>query len=493
MSKDWQSSGGHSAVGGFAPSRRQFLATAGVGAIASIGGIRTAGAQGVPTMPAGRDYVIRNVYVVTMDAAGDIATGEIRVRDGAIVAVGPSGSGDAGVAVIDGTGMIAMPGMIDTHWHLWNTTLRNMQRAGKEYFPVKAAFVEQYRPEDHYRSNRLSIVEAINAGITTVTNFAHNVRSPAHADAELRAMAEGGIRGRYCYGWSDPTPRDKACDFDDIKRVKAQWFGANSPFQGRVDLGISMRGPRHANDDVVAAEFRFAAGQGLPTILHTGATKRAGQSVAALHKSGFINARTILAHWIFQNAADLDAAVKSGASVSMSPTSDLRTPYDPSFHDSLFALRKSGVNLCLSIDSAMLGGVSMFEQMSVTWYVGVPWYDTETEKLPFFEFSDVLAMATINGARALGIDDKVGTLRAGKRADIVLVRATDLNMVPLGEVHSALARVATVANVDTVIVDGRILKWRGQLVGVDVPTVVREAEDSSNELRRRAGGIWAPR
>jgi cytosine/adenosine deaminase-related metal-dependent hydrolase len=487
-----------SALGeGLVPDRRQFLMAAGAGLAAAAVPVGRASsqAQTAAPVPTGPDYIIRDAYVVTLDSLGDIPSGELHIRGGAIAWVGPAGAGPAaaGAQIIDATGTIAMPGMIDTHWHLWNTTLRNMQRAGKEYFPVKAAFVEAYEAEDHYRANRLSLVEAISGGISTVTNFAHNIQSPAHADAELRAMLESGIRGRYCYGWADPTPRDKPTNFNDIKRVASQWFGSSSPFQGRVDLGMAMRGFRLANDDVVAAEFQFAKEMGLPTIIHTGATKRAGQSVAALYNRGFIDSRTILAHWIFQKPADLEAAVKSGASVSMSPTSDLRTPYDASFHDSLFLLRKNGINLCLSLDSALLANISMFEQMAVTWYSGVPWYDTETESMPMFEFTDVLKMATENGAKALGIADKVGTLRAGKRADIVLVRATDANMVPLGEVHSALARVATVHNVDTVLIDGRILKWKGKLVGIDVETVVREAEESSDRLRRRAGGIWAPR
>jgi 5-methylthioadenosine/S-adenosylhomocysteine deaminase len=478
-------------------SRRQFLTAIGAGLVSSVLPLPhdPAHAQTAAPMPIGPNYVVRNAYVVTLDSLGDIASGEIHIANGAITWIGPAGSGTAAAdaQIIDGTGMIAMPGMIDTHWHLWNTTLRNMQRAGKEYFPVKAAFVEAYQAEDHYHANRLSLVEAISGGITTVTNFAHNIQSPAHADEELRAMPESGIRGRYCYGWADPTPRDKPTNFNDIKRVAAQWFGSSSPFQGRVDFGMAMRGFRLANDDVVAAEYRFAKEMGLPTIIHTGATKRAGQSVAALYNLGYIDSSTILAHWIFQKPADLEAAVKSGASVSMSPTSDLRTPYDASFHDSLFLLRKNGVNLCLSLDSALLANISMFEQMSVTWYSGVPWYDTETENMPMFEFTDVLKMATVNGARALGIADKVGTLRAGKRADIVLVRTTDANMVPLGEVHSALGRVATVNNVDTVLIDGKIRKWKGKLVGIDVEKVVQEAERSSDRLRRRAGGIWAPR
>jgi len=475
--------------------RRLFLAAAGAAATLGAASTQTQAQTASPpsSASAAGEYVIRNAYVVTMDrAAGDVARGDIHIRNGAIVAIGPSIAAQ-GVESIDAAGMIAMPGMIDTHWHLWNTTLRNMQRAGKEYFPVKAAFVEHFTPQDHYRANRLALAEAVNAGITTVTNFSHNVRSPAHADAELRAMQESGIRGRYCYGPADPTPKDKTCDLADIKRVKEQWFGQSNRFGGRVDLGMAMRGLRNVTEEAAAAEYSFAKEQGIPTIVHTGASKRIFQSVAKLVDKGYVDKTTILSHWIGQTDADLEAVVKSGASVSFSPTSDLRTPYDTSFHDAMFALRQKNVNLSMSLDSAMLGGVSMFEQMATTWYVGVPWYDTPTERQPFFEFTDVLEMATVNGARALGIADKVGTLAPGKRADIVLVRSSDLNMAPLGEVHSALARVATVANVDTVIIDGRVLKRGGKLVGIDAAAVVREAEESSNDLRRKAGSVWAPR
>ena len=440
----------------------------------------------------GSEYVIRNGYIITMEPGGDLPRGDIHVRDGAIVAVGPTVNAP-GVEVVDATGMLVVPGFIDTHFHAWNTTLRNMQRHGLEYFPVKEAFVRHFTPEDHYRSNRLTLAECINAGITTITNFSHNIRSPAHADAELRALQESGMRGRYCYGWADPTPRTQAMDFQDVKRVREQWFGTNSPFRGRADLGIAMRGPRHANEDVVAAEYRFAREMGLPTILHTGATKRIGQSVARIAQIGHIDSSTILAHWIFQKAPDLDALLKSGASVSLSPQSDLRTPYDTSFQESLLQLRQRKVNLCMSIDSALIGGVSMFEQMATTWYVGVPWHDTPTEKLPLVDFTYVIEMATINGAKALGWADKVGSIRAGKRADLVFVRTTDLNMAPLGEAHSALARVATVSNVDTVICDGRVLKRNGRLVGIDPRQVAQEAEQSLAALRSRAGPNWQPK
>jgi 5-methylthioadenosine/S-adenosylhomocysteine deaminase len=477
--------------------RRSLLKAVGAGVL----GLHTIPSNGAPTMsgihePA-RDagYVFRGGRVVTMeDTADDVLEADVYVRNGTIVAIGAAIAAP-GAEVIDARGMIVMPGFVDTHWHLWNTVLRNMQHPGLEYFAIKAAFVEHFTPEYSYRSDRLALLEAINAGITTVNNFAHNVRSPAHADQELRAMAESGIRGRFSYGWRDPSPRGQTEDLEDIRRVKRQWFENPLRFHGRVHLGMAVRGPKYADDDVVAEEFHFARELGLPTCLHTGATKRPGQSqsVAALYAAGYLEPSTILLHWIGQNDADADAAVKSGASLSLSPTSDLRTSHDSSFHDALLMFREKHVNMCLSIDSALLAGVSMFEQMAVTWYTGVPWYDTPTERFSSVDFRTVLEMATINGAKALGLANEIGSLAPTKRADIILVRTTDINMAPLGNVYAALARVATVANVDTVMIDGRLLKRRGRIVGVDVNAILEDAEAALHDLRIRAGGAWAPK
>ena len=134
----------------------------------------------------------------------------------------------------------------------------------------------------------------------------------------------------------------------------------------------------------------------------------------------------------------------------------------------------------------------MFDAMSTTWAYGIPWNETDTQELPELGFHQVLEMATINGAIALGIDDVTGSLVSGKRADIVLVRANDINMVPVGNVETALVRSATVANVDTVISGGTVLKRAGIIVGMDEAAIVEDAKRSLFELRKLAGGSWAP-
>jgi cytosine/adenosine deaminase-related metal-dependent hydrolase len=134
----------------------------------------------------------------------------------------------------------------------------------------------------------------------------------------------------------------------------------------------------------------------------------------------------------------------------------------------------------------------MFENMRVTWNLGIPWKGTDTEHLPPVGFYEVIEMATINGAQALGLGDVTGSLTPGKRADLILIRTTDLNIAPLAQIEATVVMSATPANVDTVMVDGRILKRHGQLLHCDVPGIVERAERSALRIRTAAGGVLTP-
>jgi cytosine/adenosine deaminase-related metal-dependent hydrolase len=146
----------------------------------------------------------------------------------------------------------------------------------------------------------------------------------------------------------------------------------------------------------------------------------------------------------------------------------------------------------LSSDATSIAPPNMFENMRFTWNMGIPWKGTDTEKLPPVGFAEVIEMATINGARALGLADVTGSLTPGKRADLILIRTTDLNIAPLAQIEATVVLSATPANVDTVIVDGRILKRHGQLLQCDVPGIVERAERSAIRIRNAAGGVLKP-
>ena len=190
--------------------RRGTIVTA-AGGTAAATGPRHGGA------PKHREYVVRGAHVVSMDPAiGDLEDGDVHVRNGEIVAVGRN----LGVHApkIDGSGLIAMPGLIDTHWHLWTTLYRAMSSSSPEtaYFALNVANGVRCLPSDLYHGARLALVDALNTGITTVHDWAHNLRTPAHADANLRAHQEIGLRGRFSYGTPQGHPGTSLIDLDDI-------------------------------------------------------------------------------------------------------------------------------------------------------------------------------------------------------------------------------------------------------------------------------------
>ncbi len=433
--------------------------------------------------------MIRGGYVITMDrTAGDIPAGDVHVRNGAIVGVAPSIAAP-GAETIDARDMIVMPGFIETHSHCWNALLKNMRRPGVDYFPLKEVFGKHHTPTDYYRAVRLFMTDALNAGITTVINYAHNTQSPAHVDAEIRAMMESGLRGRYAYSGPDPYPNDKTIDFDDVLRAKRTFF---SRPDNLIDLGYGLRPstPLSAPLTAYPQEFRFAIDNGLPIILHSG-SRPGVMNPAKLQAEGF-SKNMIFVHSLMFDQKDREVMAETGTSNSFSLYNDLRNQLRTELREQILDMVRLGVNVCLSHDATSLNPTSMFDQMRLAWHIatGVP--GTPLEKMRLTQ-TQCLEMGTINGAKAMGIADKTGSLVPGKRADIILLRASDINMLPFHDGHSAVLHSANTSNVDTVIVDGKVLKFGGKILSVNVDDVRREAMESFYLLRERAGGQWAPK
>ena len=179
-------------------NRRRFLGgVTAMGAFASPW--RTASAEQVSALPGRPELVVKNAYVLTMDPTlGDLHKGDVQIREGDIIAVA-SNIEVAGMDVIDATGMVVLPGIVDTHWHMWSSLLRGLVGATREtsYFPTIQKFAPYYTSQDTYVATRLALAEATNAGVVTVHNWAHNIRSPEHADRSVDAHIESGLRARF--------------------------------------------------------------------------------------------------------------------------------------------------------------------------------------------------------------------------------------------------------------------------------------------------------
>jgi cytosine/adenosine deaminase-related metal-dependent hydrolase len=476
-------------------SRRTMLegATA-LGALAAASGellaqqpaARSAGGAPAP-LPARREFVIRGATVLTMDPnIGDLAAGDVHVRDGAIVAVGQRIE-LAGTETIDGHGMICMPGFVDTHWHLWTSLLRPFVRADVNelgYFPVSNRLGQLYAPEDSHRSVLLGLAEALSAGVTTVHNWAHNVRSPDHADAELSAMRDAGIRGRFAYGPAQGMPDDQPMDLPGLARVKRAWasddglltLGICSRNIGAMSIGGATRGT--LTIEMAKRDWGGARDLGLPITLHT-----SGPSpIRQLEEAGLLGPDLQLVHPLLTTPEERAILKARGVSYSCAPVGEARRPARLGVTQ-LGELLEAGVKTSLSTDHTTNYNCDPFVAMRILFALH---QHRIGDKIPV-TVKRLVQLATLDGAVDLGIAHKTGSLTPGKRADIILVRTTDINMTPVGDPYEALVSLAQPVNVDTVIVDGRILRQSGKFTALDHAKVVSEAREAGAGLRSKAG------
>jgi len=435
-----------------------------------------------PTPPPQREFVVRGAHVLSMDeTVGDLPAGDVHVRDGAIVAVAPSIDAP-GAETFDGRGTVCMPGFVDTHWHHWTSALRPLMRQdepARTYFPVTAATGPHFTPEDSYRSVRLGVAQALAAGVTATQNWAHNVRSPQHADAEIAAMRDAGIRGRFAYGTPLGAPNDRPMDLADLARVQRDWIGRD----GMLTLGIcsrnvdgSLDGTRGAIGlDMARKEWGAARDLGLPITLHTsghGAIKR-------LTGTGLLGPDLQLVHPLGSSAEDRAELARHGVSYSVAPIEEARREGDIQFAEMI----EAGVPLSLSTDHTTTYNCDCFACMRMLYTLNMHRFgarNTLTAKR-------LVQIATIEGARDLGFAGTTGSLTLGKRADLILIRTTDANLAPIGDPYEALVSMAQPDNIDTVVVDGRVLRRNGRFTALDIDQVVREAADTAAALGKRAG------
>lgn len=463
-------------------------ALAATGAVAGMGCAQTGSGNGgavAGSLPGRGEFVIRGATILSMDAGvGDFPRGDVHVRNGAIVAVAKEIAAP-GATVMDAGGMICMPGFIDTHWHLWTSALRPVVRIDdpkRSYFPVTNALGRYYTPEDSYRNVRLGLAEGITAGATTVHNWAHNIRTPAHADAELRAMRDMGVRGRLAYGTPQGYPGDQAMDLDGLAKIKREWM----PNDGMLTLGICSRNIGDSTNvlrgnisiEIARKDWGGARALGLPITMHT-----SGPSpIKFMEDSNLLGPDVQLVHPLLTTAEERAILSKRGVSYSTSPTGESRRSVKAGVIQ-LAELLEAGVKVSISIDHTSGYACDYFQCMRILYALHLH----RVGPKPPLTARRLVQLATIDGAVDLGIADRTGSLSPGKRADIILVRTSDINMSPLSEPYEALVTFAQPRNIDTVIVDGRILQRAGRFTALDHAEVLRQATESGAGLLARAG------
>jgi 5-methylthioadenosine/S-adenosylhomocysteine deaminase len=473
-------------------NRRSFTRLLGATALAGLAAPAIVSSTSAQAQTAGRGhYLIRNGAVITVDQVGVLPRADVLVRDGRIEAVGPDLSA-AGAEIIDAADMIVMPGFVDTHYHMWSALGRNFIADGFGYFAAKNATSKLFEPADFYNSVMLGLAELANAGVTTVHNWSHNTRTFAHAEAELRAHRDSMLRALYSHGHVDQMPRNEPLDFTGIDRIRRDYFANGSAFDGLATFGVNLRGESQSEQAIYYKDMEAARERGLWIAIHAGQTPPNRVIAEDYEKRGWLGPKLLICHYLPASDADAQAMARTATPLSFATLSEFRLGRAGDPRDALLRMRKHKVLISLSFDASSIAPPNMFETMRFTWNMGIPWRGTPTEKLPEVTFREVIEMATLNGAKALGLGEVTGSIAVGKRADLILIRGNDVNIAPVADIEASVVQSATPSNVDTVIVDGRIVKRGGRLVAYDVDKVVREAKASALRVRTAAGGRLAP-
>lgn len=432
---------------------------------------------------------VKGATIVSMDPnLGIIDSGDLLIDGGKIIAVGRN-VGSWAVVEIDGRGMIAMPGFINGHIHLWQTALRGVAADWTldHYFSVLIGkVVGLYSPQDVYIGNLVGALDQINSGVTTLFDWCHIVNTPAHADAAVDALQEARIRAIFAYGTPMTLFGTKEPHPADARRMRRERLSSNNSL---VTMALAIRGTDFA-PGTAEADIKFARELGLLASFHVACAKHGPrpQSMQNLAEQRLLGADVNLVHANFLTPEEFRVIANNGASVSITPEVEMQMGLGLPPTGAALAAR---ANMNIGTDVVTSLSTDMFTQMRFLIQTQRALNnDTfhKREAMPdklAMTVRQVLELATIKSAQCFGLDDRIGSLAPGKEADIVLLRKSDINMRAVADPISAIVLHANVANVDTVIVGGNIVKQNGKLTHRDLSQKLAELERSSTRLHER--------
>lgn len=483
------------------PTRRDFLKTTAITGAAAATGFTatavTAGAQeAMPDIPEGlvdgtRPVLIKGGAVLSMDdAVGNFPAGDVLVENGRIRDV--AANIDApNAAIVDATGKIVMPGFIDTHHHQFETALRSQLahgilindgrpvNASNYYDTILQTFSMHYRPVDVYINELFSGIAQLDAGVTTVMDVSQIHHSPEHSDAAIEGLHDAGRRGVFGYfeGWGDDARYPQ-----DASRIRKQWFSSTDQLLTMV-MGGEIYLPGYEKAWEVGREL------GLPIALHVVGTFGMQPTFDELGAKGWFGEDNIFIHMTGMSDAGWKHAADAGAHVSVA------VPIEMHMRHGTPPIQKAidlGMGISLSSDVECTMTADMFTQMRALitlqrMFVNEAALAGSKDYPELMQCLDAIRHATIEGAKGLKLDGVTGSLTPGKAADIILLDAQAINVTPLNNVPGAVVTLMERGNVETVMVAGKVRKWKGQLLGFDIPRLRSELEASRDYLFEKAG------
>jgi len=439
-----------------------------------------------------RKILIKNGLIVSMDdQIKNLPKGDILITDNKIEEVGASIEVED-AQVIDANGMIVMPGFVDAHRHLWETNVRGIASdlAFVEYLgTVLGKIAPQYQPDDVYVGNLLGALECINAGITTVFDWSHIMNSMEHTEAAIAGLRDSGIRGVFGYGTPGTSVwkwfyESKLTHPQNVEKLKLGHFSSQ---EGNLSLALCIRGPEYSTLEVTTADIAYARENNIPVSMHVGCGTfyKRYDAITKLHKNNLLGPDLNFAHGNFLQAADLKILADYGCSISVTPEIEMQMGLG--FPITGEALR-NGLLPSLGIDVISACGGDMFSQMKIALQTDRALInnqhiqnDTMPEKVSITCY-DILKASTINGAKAVGLDHRTGSITKGKQADIILLSQENINMKPVSNVYSTIVLQSSLADIDTVLVGGKVVKRSGKLLHDKLATLYNKLELSHSRL-----------
>jgi 5-methylthioadenosine/S-adenosylhomocysteine deaminase len=468
-------------------SRRQFLCTTAAATVAATpilsAGVTEAQAQAAGPARAGRPTLIKGGIVLSLDrAVGDFEQADVLIEGKKISAVRPNINAP-NAQVIDAKNRIVMPGFVDTHRHMWQGYLRNVLPDGslEDYRNVvQRTFGAKMTPDDVYAADLISALGAVDSGVTCVLDWSHIGISPEHTDACIKGLQESGVRGVFAYGAGQnetgrvmeiPTAKYPG----DIARLRKQYFSSDD--QLTTLYLAALGGPPEA----AVAQFKAARDVGARISIHVGVGEFGkSQFIEKVNALNGLKDDTTYIHCCTLNDTEWKLIKDTGGTVSIAGyVETLMGHGNPPTQKAI----DMGIKPSLSVDVETSVPNDFFTQMRTVFSLqkNEVWARRlagQKDAGKFLTAREVVEFATIEGARANGLDKKIGTLTPGKEADIILLRTDLLNTMPINNAVGAVVTSMTAQNVDTVLIAGKVVKRNGKLVGVDMNRIAKLGRDA---------------
>jgi cytosine/adenosine deaminase-related metal-dependent hydrolase len=439
--------------------------------------------------------LIRNATIITMDEhLGDLKRADLLIDGEKIGSIGQIGAVNA--EIIDGTGFIVIPGLVNAHMHTWQTGLRGIAANWTllEYFrKMHAGLATLFRPEDLHIATLMGALNQLDCGTTMLVDWCHNNPTPAHNDAAIDALFESGIRAAFFHGTPKPDPKPGEPGFWEILHPRAELERLlKHRVGGLVSAGAAILGPHYATLDVTLHDFRMAKELGIVASMHQGGgAARTPEGWARLETENLLGPRINIVHGNNLSDNQLARFCELGMSFSVAAENEMTQGHG---FPIIGRLRKLGRVPSLGVDLESVISGEMFTQARVA--LGMQRaLDNQAERettgsIPAtttITAREALAWVTIEGARMLCMEDRVGSITPGKQADIVLIAAGALNMQPVHDPVSAVVMQTSLANIDSVMVAGRWRKRNGRLLAEGLAEKIDRLRGSGQRILQAMG------